>query len=278
MPVGGGKYELGIMTSTDRMRSDLGHDLPALEAQSVGNASNYPYLVDQSDLQEVHNWLKLLRSSVRCPSFGTQFLYGVWATATSLARINSLPTPKIVITDRMEPGHLGSYWNPSTSRGKPYKGGLIEISNVRFYTYQSLVGTLLHEVAHQIEWFSRGETDHGTRFKQIAQHLSNAIGGVKIPQDVDTFVRPVLPPPHLAKHPVYYLLAELPGKVKATWSDSKSEVEQIALHLDPDLQIELYETRDSSLLDWIGSETDLAKFATITPEMVKRIKTNKRIY
>lgn len=283
-PVGDDFYSLGIMTSPNKVRLDSGSIREVPEPDKtllrVGNTADQLKPIPYDQLKFASNWQLLLRSRDRCPVYGVNFLYGVWASVVNAARLN-LPVPKIVITDRMEPGHLGSYWHPESRVGSISPGGMIEIARVKVFTYSGLVGTLIHEIAHQACWFKYKSIAHDKKWEEMVQHLSLAVGGVKVPRKVDetdSRLYKLPEPSNESKHPIYFLTVSTGGRYAATWSDSKAEIERIALHLDPDLDLKIYETRDPSLLDWIPPEEELKKFHQVNTQQLDRIKTGKRIY
>jgi hypothetical protein len=284
LPVGDDTYQLGIVLGPDKVKLDTGvvKQVPDMDnLLRVGNTANQSKPLPADQLKMAPNWHHLLGSRDKCPVYGSQFLYGVWASVMEAAGLH-LPTPMIRITDRMEPGHLGSYWHPKTKTGGAASpGGLIEIAKVRVFTYSGLVGTLIHEIAHQACWFKYQDVSHDGKWEHMVHTLSAAMGGVKIPMEVDGDDKQLyqLPEPTKAKHPIFFLVVMIRGQGYVTWADNKAEIEHIALKLpDPDLNVSIYETRDPTLLDWIPPEEELKKFTKISTEMLDRIKTGHRVY
>lgn len=274
-PVGDNLYQLGIRTGPKTLWLDSGKSVTADDSNTVevANPDNTPRPIEASHLQRV-DWLGMLHSQRKCPTFGTSLLYAIWGTVRSLAPFN-VHAPRIVITDDLPVHNLGLF---ILERGTP----TIKVARNRFYTYAGLASIIAHEYVHQVQRtvFKTTEQSHGATFLKLAHEIADKTG-IKIHTSTDMVNDAkfqVSDQQVKSKWPIYYLIVPGP-QPRVTYSDSQSEINEIALSLDPDMTLYVYKSFDSAPVEWLTPATELKNFTRVRNEVVKTIITNgKRIY
>ncbi len=270
-PTGYG-FQLGIRTSERTMWSDDGRTVPLdHKPQVVANPINCPHPIPEDQLIPA-DWRNLLTAKLRCPAFGTQLLYGMWATIAHLSNFKAAQTPLIEITDDLPAHNLGNF---NIVHGRPR----IQVAKSRIYTYAALASIIAHETAHQIQRtvFNSSEESHGELFDKICREITSRTG-IAIHRSVD-FVGDrsfAVSDPLPSKYPIYYIIAD--GRV--SYTDSHSEVTEIITAPDAiDADLQVYKSHDISLIDWLRPETDLKRFTRVRPDVLKVIAhRGTRIY
>lgn len=254
------------------MWSDDGHTVKLdHEPTPVANPINCPHPIPEDQLVPA-DWRNLLTAKLRCPNFGTQLLYGMWATIAALSNFKATQTPLIEITDDLPAHNLGNF---NIVNGRPR----IQVARSRIYTYAALASIIAHETAHQIQRtvFHSTEESHGELFAKICREISQRTG-IVIHRNID-FVsdRSFAVADYVkSRWPIYYIIHD--GRV--SYTDSHSEVQELLTAPDSiDADITVYKSFDSSMIDWLRPETDLTKFTRVRPEVVKAIEhRGTRIY